>query len=260
MNFLWKITLTPHKSSTLVHFSFVKTCSSVSKTGSTGPETGSTGFWTVSSATSVLSVWQSKAVRKVVSKDFSKTGSTGLEPGSTDFESGRVSGWVAQWTENPLVETGSTGFRTGSTSFWSTSPNGCHLLGDPLNTPTLSLFITSALPLFLDWPTSKQRHSFHLSHPQSHHLQSFEGSLVWGEVDLTHYWFHLDSPILFILELIANLTLCGFVTLGTLRSLTVRDCLGVSEFVDDPKKFVSPALWANLRRDCLDLGGRLVED
>jgi hypothetical protein len=36
--------------------------------------------------------------------------------------------------------------------------------------------------------------------------------------------------------------LCGFVTLGTLRSLTVRGCLGVSKFVDDPKKFVSPAL------------------
>jgi hypothetical protein len=84
--------------------------------------------------------------------------------------------------------------------------------------------------------------------------------LVWGEVDLTHCWFHLDSPILFTLELIANLTLCGFVTLGTLCSLTVRGCLGVSKFVDDPKKFVSPALWANLRRDCLDLGGRLVED
>jgi hypothetical protein len=36
--------------------------------------------------------------------------------------------------------------------------------------------------------------------------------------------------------------LCGFVTLGTLRSLTVRGCLGVSKFVDDPKKFVSSAL------------------
>jgi hypothetical protein len=35
---------------------------------------------------------------------------------------------------------------------------------------------------------------------------------------------------------------CGFVTLGTSCSLTVRGCLGVSKFVDDPKKFVSPAL------------------
>jgi hypothetical protein len=112
---------------------------------------------------------------------------------------------------------------------------------------SLSSF-TYALPRILGWPTFKQRHSFHLSHPKS------------TQVDLTHCWFHLDSPILFVLELIANLTLCGFVTLGTLCSLTVRDCLGVSKFVDDPKKFVSPALWANLRRDCLDLGGRLVED
>ena len=157
MNALWKTTLTPHKSSTLVHFRFVKTCSSVSKTGSTGPETGSTGFWTVSSATSVLPVWQSKAVRKVVCRYFLKTGSTGFEPGSTDFESGRVSGWVDQWTENPLVETGSTGFGTGFRSF---SPNGCQLLGDPLNTPhTLSLH--SLLPFhdFLaDQPPNKGIH------------------------------------------------------------------------------------------------------
>jgi hypothetical protein len=83
---------------------------------------------------------------------------------------------------------------------------------------------------------------------------------VWGEVDLTRCQFHLDSPILFVLELIANLTLCRFVTLGALCSLTVRGCLGVSKFVDDPKKFVLPAHWANLRKDCLDLGGRLVED
>jgi hypothetical protein len=119
--------------------------------------------------------------------------------------------------------------------------------GGSLKYPSLSLSLssfTSALPRFLSWPTSKQRHSFHLSHPKSHPLQSFEGSLVWGEVDLTHCWFHLDSPILFILELIANLTLCGFVTLGTLCSLMVRGCLGVSKFVDNPKKFVSPALWA----------------
>jgi hypothetical protein len=83
-----KTTFTPHKSSTLVHFRSVKTCSSASKTGSTGPETGSTGFWTVSSATSVLPVSQSKAVKKVVCRYFLKTGSTGFEPGSTDFESG----------------------------------------------------------------------------------------------------------------------------------------------------------------------------
>jgi hypothetical protein len=149
MNVLGKTTLTPHKSSTLVHFSFIKTCSSVSKTRS---ETGSTGFCTDPSATSVLPVWQSKAVRKVVCRDFSKTGSTGFEPGSTDFESGRVSGWVAQWTENSLVEAGSTGF-------WSTSPNGCQLLGDPLNTPTLSLLIHFC-PSTISWLTNLQTKVF----------------------------------------------------------------------------------------------------
>jgi hypothetical protein len=134
--------------------------------------------------------------------------------------------------------------------------------GGSFKYPPHSLSLHSLLlsPRFLGWPTSKQGHSIHLSHPKSHPLQLFEGSFVWGEVYLTHCWFHLNSPILFILELIANLTLCGFVTLGTLRSLTDRGCLGVSKFVDDPKKFVSPALWANLRRDFLDLGGRLVED
>jgi hypothetical protein len=153
MNVLWKTTLTPHKSSTLVHFRFVKTCTSVSKTGSTG-------FWTVSSATSVLPVWQSKAVRKVVCRYFLKTGSTGFEPGSTDFESGRVSGWVDQWTEKPLVETGSTDFRTGSTGFRSFSPNGCQLLGDPLNTPpALSLFIQFC-PSTNSWLTNLQTKAF----------------------------------------------------------------------------------------------------
>jgi hypothetical protein len=140
MNALWETTFTPHKSSTFVHFRFVKTCSSVSKTGSTRPETGSTGFWTVSSATSVLLVWQSKAVRKVVCRYFLKTGSTRCFPSSIDFESGRVSGWVDQWTEIFLVEIGSTGF-------WSFSPNGCQLLGDPLNTPTHSLFITPVVSM-----------------------------------------------------------------------------------------------------------------
>jgi hypothetical protein len=92
MNVLGKTYLTLHKSSTLVHFCFIKTCSSVLETGSTEPKTGSTGFCTAPSATSALPVSQSKAVRKVVCRDFLKTGSTGFLPGSTGFESGRVSG------------------------------------------------------------------------------------------------------------------------------------------------------------------------
>jgi hypothetical protein len=84
MNVLGKTTLTPHKSFTLVHFSFLKTCSSVSKTGSIG-------FCTVPSATSVASL-PVKSCQKSRVQSFSKTGSTGFEPGSTDFEAGRVSG------------------------------------------------------------------------------------------------------------------------------------------------------------------------
>ena len=200
MNVLGKPTLTPHKISTLVHFGFLKTCSSVSKTGWTDLKLVQPVLYC-----SFCYLWPTnflvKSCQKSRVQSFSKTGSTGFGPGSTDFEPGRVSGWVAQWTENSLVETGSTGLKTGSTGFWPTSPNGCQLLGDPLNTPTHSLSsFTPALPRFLGWPTSKQRHSFHLSHPKSHPLQSFEGSLVWGEVDLTHCWFHLDSPICHLFE------------------------------------------------------------
>ena len=203
----------------------------------------------------------SQSCQKSRSRYFSETGWAEIWPYSAGFETGPVSGWVDQWTGIPLVETGSTGLKTGSTGFYSFSPNGCQLLGDPLYTPSHSLsHLLLPLPRILGWPTFKQAHSFHLSHPQSHLLQSFEGPLVWGELDRTRCQFHLDSPILFVLELVANLTVCGFVTLGTSCSLTVRGCLGVSKFVDDPKKFVSPALWAYLRRDCLDLCGRLVED
>jgi hypothetical protein len=137
--------------------------------------------------------------QKKLCADFLKTGSTEFWPGSTRFGAGPVSGSVSHWTENPLVETGSTGFRTGSTGFESTFPNGHQLLGDPLYTPhTLSLHSLLPSPRILGWPTLKQEHSIHLSHPKSHLLQLFEGPLVWGEVDLTRCWFHLDSPFLFI--------------------------------------------------------------
>jgi hypothetical protein len=140
-------------------------------------------------------------IRKSRVQSFLKTGSTGFGSGSTEFGPGRVFGWVPQWTENSLVETGSTGLRTDSTGFESTFLNDCQILGDPLYTPhTLSLHSLLLSPRFLGWPTFKQEHSIHLSHPNSHLLQSFEGPLVWGEVDLTHCWFYLDSPILFILS------------------------------------------------------------
>jgi hypothetical protein len=163
MNVLGKTTLTPHKSSTLIHFCFLKTCSSVSKTGSTGPKTGSTGSvlfllppLTCQSANQKLS---EKSCAEFFKNRFNK-----IWARLNRFwvrSSLRLSSSV---NENFLVETGSTGLRTGSTGFWSTSPNGYQLFGDPLNTPTHSLSsFTSALPRFLGWPTSKQR--AHLKDP-----------------------------------------------------------------------------------------------
>jgi hypothetical protein len=100
---------------------------------------------------------------------------------------------------NTVAETGSVGFRTGSTSFWSEESNGHQLLGVPLYTPLHSLSsFTPAHPQILGWPTLEQEHSVHLSHPKSHLLQLIEGTLVWGEVFLTRWWFHLYSPLLFI--------------------------------------------------------------
>jgi hypothetical protein len=100
---------------------------------------------------------------------------------------------------NTLVETGSTSFRTGSTNFHTEKPNGHQLLGAYLYTPcTLSLHLLLPHPRILGWPTLKQEHSLHLSHPKLHLLQLNEGPLVWGEVCLARWWFHLYSPFLFI--------------------------------------------------------------
>jgi hypothetical protein len=84
----------------------------------------------------------SQSCQKNRCRYFCETGSTGIFPGSPGFGSGQVSGWVDQWTEIFMVETGSTGF-------WLFSPNGCQLLGDPLNTPhTLSLHYFCSLHNF----------------------------------------------------------------------------------------------------------------
>jgi hypothetical protein len=136
---LRKNILTSHKYSIFVHFKMFKTCFSALETGSTGPETGSTGFETVPLPSLLWPVWQSelseKSLQMFLGNRFNQ-----IFLGSTSFESGRVSGWVGQWTGFSLVETGSTGFQTGSTGFCPFSPNGCQLLGDPLYTPhTLSL-------------------------------------------------------------------------------------------------------------------------
>jgi hypothetical protein len=262
---LGKTIFTSHKSSTFVHFKIFKTCVSAFETGSTGPETGSTGFGTVPLSSLLWPVWQSELSEKSLqifwenrfNRNFSRLDRFWI------WSSLRLSRLVNR--DLP----GGNRFNRSVNRFNRFLPLfsqrlpafGGSFIYPPPHTLSLSLsYLLLPLPRNLGCPNSQQVHSFHLSHPQSHLLQSLEGSLVWGELDLTRCHFHLDFPILFVLELVANLTLCGFVTLGTLCSLTVRDCLGVSKFVDDSKKFVSPALWAYLRRDWLDLCGRLVED
>jgi hypothetical protein len=74
---------------------------------------------------------------------------------------------------------------------------------------SLSLYSLPPSPRILGWPTFKQEHSIHLSHPKLHLLQLFEGPLVWGEVDLTHCWFHLYSPFLFISQAHCKLECCA---------------------------------------------------
>jgi hypothetical protein len=90
-------------------------------------------------------------------------------------------------------------FQNRFNRFWVHFSQRPPAFGDPLYTPH-TLFLHSLLPSprILGRPTLKQEHSIHLSHPKSHLLQLFEGLLVWGEVDLTRCWFHLDSPFLFI--------------------------------------------------------------
>jgi hypothetical protein len=78
-----------------------------------------------------------------------------------------------------------------------------------LLTHSLSLHSLLPSPWFLGWPTLKQEHSIHLSHPKSHLLQLIEGPLLWGEVGLTRYWFHLDSPFLFISRAHRKLESCA---------------------------------------------------
>jgi hypothetical protein len=257
---LRKTIFTSHKSSTSVHFKMFKTCFLAFETGSTGPKTGSTGFGTVPLPSLLWPVWQSELSEKSLqiflgnrfNRNFSRLNRFWIRSSlrlsrsvNRDLPGGnRFNRSINQFNQFLAL------FSQRLPAFGGSFKYPPHSLS--------SLLLLS--PRFLSRPNPNQRHSIHISHPKSHPLQSIEGSLEWGEVNLTRCQFHLDSPILFVLELIANLTLCGFVTLGALCSLTVRGCLGVSKFVDDPKKFVLPALWANLRRDCLDLCGRLVED
>jgi hypothetical protein len=203
MNVLWETTFTPHKSSTFVHFRIFKTCSSASKTGSTG-------FWTISLPPLLWPVWQSELPEKSCVDIF-------------ENRFNRIFSRLNRfWVRSSLRLSRSVNRDLPSGNrfnrFLALFSQRLPAFGGSFKYPhTLSLSSLLLLsPWFLSWPNSKQGHSIHISHPKSHLLQSLEGSLVWGEVDLTRCQFHLDSPILFVLELIANLTLCGFVTLGAL--------------------------------------------
>jgi hypothetical protein len=163
-------------------------------TGSTRPKTGSTGFCTVPSVIFWPARLPVNPVRKSRVQSF--------------FENRFNRIWVRLnriWGRSSLrLSTSVNRELPGGNRFnrfWVYFSQRLPAFGGSfIYPPTLSLSLHSLLPSprILDWPTFKQEHSVHLSHPKSHLLQSFEGPLVWGEVNLTRCWFHLDSPILFI--------------------------------------------------------------
>jgi hypothetical protein len=144
------------------------------------------------------------------------TGSTEFWPGSTEFAAGPVSGWVRQWTENPVVESGSTGFRTGSTIFQSDFPNSHQLLGAPLYTPpTLFPKKSTHKTPFLTWETPPTLSHTPLASPISN---------LWREIfewvwELHFLCFISKSLLLFFIRaLVLHRLLCGFITLGASSS------------------------------------------
>jgi hypothetical protein len=192
------------KAGRILHSAFPKVMFSFLKTSSASFKTSSANFW--------------KPAQPVLDQpiQFLKTSSAGFFLGPLFYPANEKVGFSfwkpaqpvlapvhppTQPTTKPknrLAETGSAGFRIGSTGSQSEKSNGYHLLGI-LYIPVCPLSsFTLAHPRILGWPTLKQEHSIHLSHPKSHSLQSFGGPLVWGEVCLTHWWFHLYSPFLFI--------------------------------------------------------------
>jgi hypothetical protein len=136
-------------------------------------------------------------------------------------------------------------FNTGSADFWAEKSNGQPAFGGSFIYPLPLLSSFTSTPSMNSWMTNSQTSAFiSSSTPKSHLLQSFGGPFMWGEVCWTHWWFHhlIHSLSLPLLSSLQTWILCGFVTLGTLCSLTDRGFLRVSKFVDDPKKFVLPAL------------------
>ena len=233
---------------------------SAPKTGSTGPETGSTGFGTVHLPPLLWPVRQSELSEKSQQIFFWNRLSRNLTLLSRFWNrsSVRLSRPVDR---DPPGRNRFNRFENRFNRFLPSFSQRLPAFGGSFIYPlTLSLSFTSASPTNL-WLTNLQTRAF--TSPFTPAIAS--PSIIWRTLGVR--WTRSNSLSIssrfshsLVLELVANLTVCGFVTLGTSCSLTVRGCLGVSKFVDDPKKFVSPALWADLRRDCLDLCGRLVED
>ena len=142
-------------------------------------------FWDCSSATPALTCLTVRAVRKVVADVFGK-------PVQPDFS--RLNQF---WIRSSLrlsrsvdrVLPGGNRFNRFSNRFNRFLPLFSQRLpafgGSFIYPPHSLSYLLPPLPRSLGWPNSQQVHSFHLSHPQSHLLQSFEGPLVWGELDRT---------------------------------------------------------------------------
>jgi hypothetical protein len=230
------------------------------ETGSTGHETGSTGFGTAPLPPLLRPVWQSELSEKVTADLLGK-------PVQPDFpllnrfwnrSSLRLSRLVNRdppgrnrfnWSENQ--------FNRFLLLFsqWLPAFGGSFIY--PL---TLSLSFTSAPPM-KSWLTKLSTSAF---------ISPFTPAITSPSIDWKILGVRWTRSNMLSFSSRFSYSLCSWARwkLNLVRicyswtscSLMVRGCLGVSKFMDDPKKFVSPALWAYLRRDCLDLCGRFVED
>jgi hypothetical protein len=191
--------------------------------------------------------------------DCWNTGSTNFWVGSTSFGTGSLTSWDSPWTENHF---GGNRFQNLLNRFSVRIPQRPLAFGGSFIYPLPSLSSFTTAQFTISWLTYSQTRAF----TPSLTPKIASPSIDWRTLGVRWSWSNsllISSRFSLSLHLSSSSQtwiLCGFVTLVTLCSLTDRGCLGVSKFVDDPKKFVSPARWSKLRRDCLYLGGRLVED
>jgi hypothetical protein len=187
---------------------------------------------------------------------------TGFWAGSNSFGTGSLTSWANPGPENHSGGNRFNRFQDRLNRFLVRIPQRPPAFGGSFIYPLHSLSSFTSAPFTISWLTYFQTRGFNPPLTPKIASPSIDWSTLgvrWSSSNslLISSWFslylHLSSSS-------QTWILCGFVTLETLCSLTDRGCLGVSKFVDDPKKFVSPARWAKLRRDCLDLGCRHVED